>query len=183
MTTDSSLSMVYTNLVDACNEAMHAAGAFLNCAASSFYWTFRVTPIFTSSTLTKTNTGDESSDAYDECLEEISSNAEKIETLHTDEKVVVYLNSLSRLTNFLTSLSSSSSTTNTSGGNGLASTNVTEPSSSSSSSLFMNDRNAELYLKFSIWHGVKQMDSVIIKLDRLERLMSKKVEFFSQPHR
>ena len=172
--------MVYSNLNDACNEAMHAAGAFINCAAASFYWSFRVRPIFTTTSL-KNN---ENNDDFDQDNDDSSlTNADKIETLHTDEKVVVYLNSLSRMTLFLASLSSNGGSGSSSGGNSGSSTSPPVSEQLPSSSLITADRNAEFYLKFSIWHGIRQMDSVVIKLDRLERMMSKKVDSFIKPHR
>ena len=142
-----------------------------NCAAASFYWSFRVRPIFTTTSL-KNN---ENNDTLDQDNDESSlTNADKIETLHTDEKVVVYLNSLSRMSHFLASLSSN-------GGSGKSGSSTSPPvpeqfPTSSSSSLITADR-------FSIWHGIRQMDSVVIKLDKLERMMSKKVDSFIKPHR
>ena len=101
-------------------------------------------------------------------------NADKIETLHTDEKVVVYLNSLSRMSHFLASLSSN-------GGSGNSGSSTSPPvpeqlQTSSSSSLITADR-------FSILHDIRQINSVVIKLDKLERMMSKKVDSFIKPHR
>jgi hypothetical protein len=172
--------MLYSNLVDACNEAMHAAGAFINCAAASFCWSFRVRPIFTTTSLKNNENNDFDQDNDESSL----TNADKIETLHTDEKVVVYLNSLSRMSHFLASLSSSGG-----GGGGVSGSNGGSTSPSvpeqlpSPFSAIAADRNAEFYLKFSIWHGIRQMDSVIIKLDKLEKMISKKVDSFIKPHR
>ena len=151
--TDSSLMLIYSNLVEACNDAMHAIGTFLNCAASSFYWHFRLTPVYSTSTSNNNNRASRettTSGSYD--------SVELLEIIQADEKVAVYFSSLSRLSGFLAGLSGG-------GGDGGQLT------------------SDEFYLKFSIWHGVKQLDTVIIKLDRLDKLLSKKVDFFSMPHR
>ena len=112
---------------------------------------------------------------------------ERIEILHTDEKVVVFFNSLSRLSHFLANITNATgfnggdtNGANNGSGGTTTSTNVTAEQGSLMGAI---DRGAELYLKFSIWHGVKQMDCVVIKLDRLDRMLSKKVEFISKPHR
>ena len=53
-----------------------------NCAAASFYWSFRVRPIFTTTSL-KNN---ENNDTLDQDNDESSlTNADKIETIHTDD--------------------------------------------------------------------------------------------------
>lgn len=38
--------------------------------------------------------------------------------------------------------------------------------------------NTDIFLKFSVCYGVKQLDSVYVKLDKLERFLHKRVDHF-----
>ena len=147
--TDSNLLMVYANLLDVCNDSMHAMGTFLNCAAASFYWPFRLTPVYSKTTRSD---GDSSGDRV--LAPSNYESVEQLEIIQAEEKVAVYFNSLSRLSGFLTGLSA-----------------------------VIGQSNTELYLKFSVCYGVKQLDSAVVKLDKLEKFLSKKVDFCSIPHR
>ena len=51
---------------------------------------------------------------------------------------------------------------------------------------FLSDKsnsNLDLFLKFSIYYGKKQLDSVIIKLDKYEKLAQKKSDHFQTNQR
>jgi len=102
---DENLAMMIGNLVEASNEAMHAVVLFVNCAADSFNLAFRLRPVFAGGAGGKSRSGSVGSDVSGES--EASSRkgscceAEKIEIIQAEEKVLVYFKGLSRLSDFL----------------------------------------------------------------------------------
>ena len=142
---DSNLQMLYSNLLDACNESLHAIGTFTNCVSFSFYWAFKLQPVYTNSTKNDGSSIQNSAESLHE--------AEKIEVIQADEKVIIYFNGLSRIHSFFNSLAG------------------------------VLNQQTELFLKFSICYGTKVLDSVIIRLDKLDKFLSKKTHYFTKAQR
>ena len=87
--TDSNLQMLFTSLIETADQAVESILAFLNCTATSFYWPFKPQAVYDDKTV----------------QEESNPSAEqKLEIIQTDEKLVVFVHSFSRLSPFFTSL-------------------------------------------------------------------------------
>ena len=100
--TDESLQYLYANLLEACDEAMHVVLIFVNCAADSYNFPFKLKPIYTQRKYAvEDDNGEENEgETYSE-IENVCHETERIEIIQSDEKFFLHFNGLSRLNEFL----------------------------------------------------------------------------------
>jgi hypothetical protein len=100
---ENNLNILYNSLVDASNTGIHAILEFVNSAALSFNWPFRLSPVF------KARENDEykkeKNYSYDELV--AFADEEAIEIGECNDKLLIYFSGLSRLYGCLSNLSAS----------------------------------------------------------------------------
>lgn len=92
-------SHLYPSIVDIVNSSMHAVLLFVNCAAASFYWPYRLRPVYSDPLL--------NDDEIERELEIKDGLAEEdvIDVIQCEEKLAIYFFGLSRLNALINSLS------------------------------------------------------------------------------
>ena len=92
-------SHLYPSIVDMVNSAMHAVLLFVNCAAASFSWPYRLRPVYADPLL--------NDDEIERELEIKSGLTEEdlIDVIQCEEKMAIYFYGLSRLNALINSLS------------------------------------------------------------------------------
>lgn len=83
---DDNLQLIFTQLVDISNEAMHAVVLFVNCAAESFSFPFKIRPVYeTSKYQTRSDSFSETSSV--DSRKSTFYEAERTEIIQAEEKV------------------------------------------------------------------------------------------------
>jgi hypothetical protein len=101
------LQLIYSNLIELCNDAMHSVLLFINCASYSFNLPFKLKPIYFKKyylTENDESKNDENETAKDNFMLNSINNyehSETIEIIQSDESFFLYFNGLSRLNEFL----------------------------------------------------------------------------------